>query len=108
MIEYRRHDSEDMERPLKPGPVLHWADRMRGDAVIFSCPCGAREIFATTENGHKISFDDEGRLTIRGSLGAHPRPQDGYPEANWCHAYVTDGVFEVLDDSICPGRGRTW
>ena len=97
---YRRHHSPDMIRPLKPGPVLFWDEGEKGRCVHFSCPCGEREVYVTTNEGHAISFDADGRLTIVGSCGYKERK--GRP-ANWCHFHMTDGRVEMCDDAQCPG-----
>ena len=102
MATYRRHPSTDLERPLRLiGPVLHWQSE-HGQAVIFSCPCGEREVYVTEQNGHKISFDSDERLTIKGSCGYRERADLGRP-ANWCHFYMTDGKVKMENDSQCPG-----
>ena len=100
---YRKHHSPDMERPIATvGPVLFWDDTVHGQAVIFSCPCGEREVYATSKNGHRFEWDDDERLTIRGSCGYAAKPKLGRP-ANWCHFILTAGVAEMCSDSECPG-----
>ena len=103
MTVYRRHPSPDMERPLRmPGLVLHWVDKMHGQAVIFSCPCGEREVYVTEQTGHKISFDEDERLSILGSCGYRAKPDLGRPD-NWCHFFMTHGEVEMCGDAQCPG-----
>ena len=99
--EYRKHHSENMRRPLEPGPVLHWVD---GDeeAVVFSCPCGTRELYVTTRGGHRFEWDADERLTIHGSCGYRAKPDIGRP-ANWCHFFLRAGSISMCSDSICPG-----
>ena len=83
MAEYRRAPTTDMERPLaEPGPVLAW-----DQAVIFLCPCGEREIYITSPP-HEIEFDEEGRLTLNGSVGSREK---GDRPANWCHFRMRNG-----------------
>ena len=100
---YRRHPSPDMSRPLRtPGPVLSWDGGDYGQSVIFSCPCGEREVYVTERKGHEILFDDDDRLTINGSCGYAPKPDLGRP-ANWCHFFMRAGEIEMCSDSKCPG-----
>ena len=103
MTVYRRHHSENMERPIAtPGPVLFWDDTVHGQAVIFSCPCGEREVYVTTHEGHRFEWDAEDRLTIHGSCGYAAKPDLGRSE-NWCHFLMAGGVAEICNDSQCPG-----
>ena len=95
---YRLHHSPDMIRPLKPGPVLFWEEGDR-ESVHFSCPCGEREVYVTTEEGHAISFDADGRLTLVGSVGGAGE----WKGENLCHFLMTDGRVEMCDDAKCPG-----
>ena len=98
MTEYRRAPSNEMERPLtEAGPVLAW-----DGAVIFLCPCGAREVYVTSPP-HTIEFDDEGRLTLNGSVGS--REREDLP-ANWCHFWMKGGAAEMCDDAQCPGAAQ--
>ena len=105
--EYRldREQSAKKQRPLRtPGPVLYW-ETDAGKAVIFSCPCGEREVYVCSPP-HEIAFDEAGRLTIKASCGYRERPNLGRP-ANWCHFQMTAGKVEMYDDSRCPGAART-
>ena len=99
--EYRKHHSEDMTRPLEPGPVLHWVDGFE-EAVVFSCPCGEREIYATTRDGFRFEWDEQERLTIHGSCGYRAKPDLGRPN-NWCHLFLQAGSISMCSDSTCPG-----
>ena len=97
---YRRRLSGTLPRPLKPGPVLFWRTDI-GEAVVFSCPCGEREVYATTLEGHEFEWDADLRLTVQGSLGS--RPKDGRP-LNWCHFFMRDGEVEMCSDAQCGGK----
>lgn len=67
--------------------------------VAFQCPCGTRTVYVT-EPPHGIAFDDDGRLTLRGSCGF--RAAGNYP-ANWCHFQITNGIATMYSDAQCPG-----
>ena len=96
---YRRAPSVDMERPLtESGPVLAWDDYNDG-AVIFLCPCGSREVYVTSPP-HTITFDDDLRLTLDGSVGGAGR----WRGDNLCHFWLKGGEVEMCDDAKCPGR----
>ena len=71
-------------------------------AACSECPCGERRVVVRMPPHKSITYDGEGRPTIRDSLGAHPAPPD-WPSGNWCHAFMTDGRFELCSDAICPG-----
>ena len=102
---YRKHHSPDMERPLRtPGPVLFAEDRGE-QGVVFSCPCGEREVYVTTQNGHRFEWDDDERLTIHGSCGYRAKPDLGRPD-NWCHFFIRGGEVEMCSDSKCPGANE--
>ncbi len=97
---YRRAPTTEMERPLtESGPVLAWDDYNGGGAVIFLCPCGKREVYVTTQKGHGIEFDADGRLTINGSIGGAGR----WKGENLCHFWMKGGEIEMCDDAKCPG-----
>ena len=96
--------------PKEPGAVIEiqggvFEDERYGPGVIFWCPCGERRIVARTPPHKSITFDEQKRLTIKDSLGAHPKPPE-YPNDNWCHSHMVEGRFELCDDVICPGVKR--
>ena len=97
---YRRHHSEDMSRPIAtPGPVLFW-ESDQGSAIVFSCPCGEREVYVKSPP-HGIAFDAEERLTIHGSVastGHSHRSRD----IGRCHFHIADGEASMCDDATCP------
>lgn len=99
MTVYRRAPSNAMERPLtEAGPVLAWDDYGKGGAVIFLCPCGDREVYVTSPP-HSIEFDDDGRLTLDGSVGGSGR----WRGENLCHFLLKAGEVEICGDAKCPG-----
>lgn len=92
--------------PREAGPVID-----AGGVTMFRCPCGARRVVIWNQEhpetkGHVVSYDQDGRLTIEGSIGyaasGDPDREDYRPDG-WCHAHVTEGRFELCDDAICPG-----
>ena len=98
---YRRVPTSKTEpSPKGIGPVLHfpWLPG-ESEAIEFRCPCGERIIYITSPP-HGISFDNEERLTLKGSVGARER---GTLPRNWCHLDMTNGIATMYDDSICPG-----
>ena len=95
MTTYRKAPSTEMARPLsEPGVVLAW-----DTAVIFLCPCGEREVYCTSPP-HGIQWDEQGRLTLEGSVGSRPK---GDKPGNWCHFYLMAGKVEMCGDAQCPG-----
>ena len=94
--------------PKEPGAVVAIqgsdVDERFGPGCMFRCPCGERRIAVRIPPHESITYDPEGRPTIRASLGAHPTPPD-YPSSNWCHAHMKGGRFELCGDAICPGSG---
>ena len=98
MPTYVKAPVTDLPRPVEPGVVLDW-----GEAVIFSCLCGAREVYVTSPP-HTIEFDSQSLLTITGSCGYRGKPNLTPPRPkNWCHFFMKKGKIEMCDDSKCPG-----
>ena len=99
MATYKKIAEKGMVRPMKEvGPVLHWTEK-NGEAVIFVCPCGEREVYCTSPP-HGIQFDEQGILTLNGSCGYRAREER---PANWCHFFVKNGQYEMCGDARCPG-----
>ena len=97
---YKLSPTTDLPRPLtEAGPVLHWDVGNDGFAVIFLCPCGAREVYVTHQKGHRLEFDGDGRMTIHGSIGGSGR----WKGDNLCHFFVRAGEVEMCADVKCPG-----
>ena len=108
---YVKAGTDQWARPLKEcGPVISTKGE---DAIVFLCPCGGREVYVTSPP-HQITFDEEGKLTLDGSVGS--RPLSGPHEhrmvhgvslhdlpANWCHISIKGGVAKMYDDAKCPG-----
>ena len=93
--------------PREAGPVVpiqasEFDGETYGPGCMFWCPCLTRRIVVRTPPHDSITYDAEGRPTIKASLGAKPSPPE-FPEGNWCHAHMTEGRFELCDDAICPG-----
>ena len=104
-VEYRLIEGSVL--PFKPGPVIRieqseFEGEVYGPGCMFWCFCLTRRIVVRTPPHKSITYDAEGRVTIKGSLGAHPMLPE-WPKSNWCHAYMTNGRFELCDDAICPG-----
>ena len=97
---YRKTDQSP--RSLTPGWVWHWDEGERGAACQFRCPCGERSVYVTSPP-HGISFDTEGLLTLKGSVGYAAR--DSHPE-NWCHFKMEAGVATMYGDAQCPGAKK--
>lgn len=98
-------------RATTPGPGILDTDSravyaFEGDqAIQFRCPCGRRLVYITAPP-HGITFDDDGRLTLDGSVGSPARAatprQPARPE-NWCHFGVIAGAPAMYADAQCPG-----
>lgn len=99
---YRRVPTGRQEKSVKEiGPVLHfpWAN----GEVEFRCPCGVRTVFVTPGK-HGISFDEDERLTVDGSIAITENGQKMYG-VGYCHFHIKDGEVEMCGDSKCPGAG---
>lgn len=105
---YRRDDGDyRYPTPIPPGAVVPF-----GDGVAFMCPCGSRQVYVASPP-HGISFDDDGRLTLHGSVGSHERlrlaaepiTDSAWRDrpANWCHFWIRDGAAVMCVDAACPG-----
>ena len=72
--------------------------------VIFRCPCGERDIYVA-QPPHTITFDEQDRLTLVGSVGSHEHPNHDPPRPqNWCHFHLKDGAAKMCADAKCPGN----
>ena len=101
---YRLSPTTDLPRPLAgPGPVLAFPKggfaRSAQNALIFACPCGAREVYVTCPP-HDAVVNADGLVTIVGSLGGAGKWKAA---ATRCHFTVTEGVAAMCDDAACPG-----
>lgn len=83
------------------GGVIDWSE-----GIAFWCPCGTRQIYIKCPPHKRASFDEEGLLTVKPSIGAHANPEMGWP-VNWCHFFIRDGKVDMCADSGCPGNGGT-
>ena len=102
MTVYKRSDEPALVRPLEtPGPVLAWEGPDGKKEIVFSCPCGEREVYVRETDGHAISFGEDGELHIEQSCGSAARPGR---RANWCHFWIHGGYATMVKDSICPGK----
>ena len=72
--------------------------------VVFRCPCDEREVYVASPP-HEISFDEDGALTLDGSVGSRADPSRDRPAKNWCHFHIKAGDPTMCDDSQCPGAG---
>ena len=72
------------------------------DGVVFRCPCDERQIYVASPP-HTITFDDDGRLTLNGSVGSKEIRGPGGRPSNWCHFWVWGGTPEMCSDAQCPG-----
>ena len=76
----------------------------------FLCPCGIRVVIVTNA-AHKASFDSEGRMTLKHSVGTkgwiqtikEPFIREGLP-LEWCHFVVKNGIATVCNNAQCYGR----
>ncbi len=96
--------------PKKPGPVVAIEGAVHegetyGPGCIFWCPCLERRIVIRTPPHNSITYDAEGRPTIKDSIGSEPAPPE-FPEEHWCHAHMTAGRFKLTDDARCPGASK--
>ena len=82
---------------LHPKSVIKLEDI---NAIAFHCPCGERIAYVSSPP-HKITFDENKILTIKNSCG-YKATKD--KPTNWCHFYIKDGQYKMVDDSQCPGR----
>ena len=85
--------------------VLFWVNEGVGEEIHFRCPCGERMVYVTSPP-HTISFDDEGLLTLVGSVGSRAslHLSDGKP--NWCHFWLKNGIPKMCFDTRCPGGSK--
>ena len=94
-MNYRKSKPNE-DGSLDLGQVVPWMD-----GVVFKCPCGLRTVYVASPP-HKITFSDDGLLTLDGSVGSHADPSRNKPQ-NWCHFWLKDGESEICDDAKCPG-----
>ena len=103
-VEYRLIEGTVL--PREAGPVIDG-----GGITMFWCPCMARRVVVWNQEhpetkGHKVSYADDGAMTIKGSIGyvaSGDHDREDYRRQNWCHAHVTAGRFKLCPDAICPG-----
>ena len=69
--------------------------------ILFHCPCGEWIVFVKSPP-HGIVFDDDGILSLEGSVGFKGDESRALPQ-NWCHFDITDGKAEMYSDAQCPG-----
>ena len=102
-VVYRGGLNIKYDRPLKIGEVYDWSNN-RGEAcqVAFWCPCGQRIVYVSKPPHSVIEFDDDGLLTIKGSIGYESRRHSDRPKV-WCHLQITKGRVTIHDDVTCPG-----
>ena len=97
MIPMLQYEKAPVKKLGQPGAVVPWKD-----GVIFRCPCGERQVYVASPP-HAITFADDGRLTLDGSVGSRADASRGRP-ANWCHFHVKNGDVTMCEGSACPGR----
>ena len=61
---------------------------------------GERTVYVACHRAHTIAFDDDGRLTLTGSVGSKADPSHNRP-GNWCHFFVKAGESEICGDAKC-------
>ena len=94
MKQYRKGTENELGKGS--AAVVPW-----DNGVVFRCPCDERQVFIS-QSIHKITFDEDGRLTLNGSCGYKARPGIGRP-ANWCHFWIKGGTPEMCEGAQCPG-----
>jgi len=98
-------DGEYAPRKMKQGEVIPLPD----NRYAFRCPCGIRIAIAT--RAHKPSFDSEGTMTLKHSVGTkgwiqtiqEPFIREGLP-LEWCHFIISNGIGTVCDNAKCYGK----
>ena len=95
MNKYRKRTEEELDNGVF-GAVVPF-----GDGIVFQCLCNERTVYIASPP-HKITFDDDGVLTIEGSCGYTEKKNLGREE-NWCHFLLKNGEIEMCSDSKCPG-----
>ena len=107
MSRYRRIENGDGR--LGRRDVYAWQNEQGGLVEAhFRCPCGER-VIKVVDPPHGISYDAEGLLTVKGSIGSRAIPAHGPHPArpeNWCHFWITRGHAGVYNDAQCPGAER--
>lgn len=104
MKTYRFREMGDGVLDRSSGDVLFWDAGRGGKEIHFGCPCGQRSVNVREQVGHGIEFDEDGLLTIVGSVGSHASEYLRLP-ANHCHFFVKQGRIEMCADAGCPGNG---
>ena len=100
---YHRSAKEGPPYPLVGREVLFWEEHDRS-AASFLCPCTKRSVYII-DPPHGISFDEDGYLIVKGSMGSKADPVMERP-ANWCHFFIgreAPGEVEICEDAQCPG-----
>ena len=98
MTTYKKAE-ENKDGTLYSGQVIPWAN-----GVVFKCPCVERDVYVASPP-HEISFDNEGRLTLDGSVGSR-EDKSRNRATNWCHFWIKNGIAKIAEDSQCPGKQR--
>ena len=96
MVQYRK--GEDDEGRIPEGIAVPWQG-----GIVFKCPCGERDVYVASPP-HEITWDDDGALTLNGSVGSHEDKARGR-DANWCHFFIKGGAVDMCSDAQCPGGG---
>ena len=94
-MKYRNGTEEELNEGVR-GIVVPWQD-----GIVFQCLCNERTVYVASPP-HKITFDDNGVLTIKDSCGYREK-KNLRREANWCHFFLENGEIEMCSDSKCPG-----
>lgn len=89
----------DTGQILAPGEVVGVGG---SPGIAFKCPCGERTVHVT-EPPHTITYDDDGLLTLDGSVGSREDPHRGRPKL-WCHFWIKAGEATMAGDTQCPGK----
>ena len=102
MNKYRQGPGSVFEKGSRK--VLIWENDGVGTEAHFRCPCGQRSVYVTSPP-HTVTVDDDGLVTLDGSVGMRRDDARGDGVANWCHFWLKSGIPEMCGDSRCPGRG---
>ena len=106
-VQVKYHKSVESELKKGSRAVVPW-----NEGIVFRCPCDERQIYVASPP-HKIEFDDEGLLTLDGSVGSRKQlrlPSEDmdsedwkHRAKNWCHFWIKGGVLEMCSGTKCPG-----
>ena len=112
MTEYRLNpDGDYAPRRMAVGEVIP-VNHVEGEPrLAFLCPCGKRPVIVLRHK-HKASFDLQGRLSLRKSVGSrgwvhtvNGKSLTGMP-LNWCHFMISKGRAVMCDDAQCFGTEK--